>query len=270
MTNKIDPKDVYTQEVGNLYDEADISCNPMSKDKLLDFAVEHGVRKESLVLDIGCANGGVSRELLEKTGCKIEGVELLDLLVDMGNEENDELGLADRFRIQQGSITSIPFEDNTFDFIFANDVFGMVEDIDTALTECRRVLKPGGKMLVYLSLRTERLPKEEANELSATQGGPSILREESDTEAALKSGFKLIDKIDIGSQFTQNSTEKSKEMSEATKGLLRVARLLTWPEKYIQKYGEQRYRTVLAGSHWSVYILLGKLKPTVFIVQKEG
>ena len=38
-----------------------------------------------------------------------------------------------------------------------------------------------------------------------------------------------------------------------------------WPEKY----GGQRYRTVLAGSHWSVYILLGKLKPTVFIVQKE-
>lgn len=270
MANRIDPKEVYTQEVGDLYDEADISCNPMSKEKLLELAAEHGVGKDSLVLDVGCANGGVSRELLEKTGCRIEGVELLNLLVEMGNKENKEKGVTDRFRIQQGSITSIPFGDNTFDFVFADDVLGMIDNVDKALSECRRVLKPGGKMLIYLSFRTERLSKEEANELCAAQGGPSVMLEEETAERAIANNFKVIDKIDIGSQFTQNSTEKSKEMSEATKGLLRVARLLTWPDKYIAKYGKDRYRTVLAGSHWSVYILLGKLKPTVYIVQKES
>ncbi len=270
MKNKIDPKDVYTQEVGDLYDEADVSCNPTSRDKLLDLAAENGVTEDSLVLDIGCANGGVSRELLERTGCKIEGVELLELLVDMGNKENKEKDVDDRFRIQQGNITNIPFGDNTFDFIFANDVMGMVEDVDTALSECRRVLKPGGKILIYLAFRTERLPKTEADELCGAQGGPSTLIEEEAAEKAIASHFKITEKIDIGSQFTQESTEEKKDKSEAYMGMMRVARLLTWPEKYIEKYGKERYRTVLAGSHWSVYILLGKLKPTVFIGQKES
>ena len=44
---------------------------------------------------------------------------------------------------------------------------------------------------------------------------------------------------------------------------------LTIIDPIIEKYGKDKYRTVLAGSHWSVYILLGKLKPTVFIAQKH-
>lgn len=269
MTKRIDPKDVYTQELGDLYDEADVSRDPMSRDKLLELAADNGVSKDSLVLDIGCANGGVSRELLERTGCKIKGVELLELLVDMGNKENAEKGVADRFHIQQGSITDIPFEDNTFDVIFANDVLGMVEDVDTALAECHRVLKPGGKILIYLSLPTDRLPKEEADELCAAQGGPEEMLTEKDAEKVIADNFKIIDKLDIGSQFTQQSSEEKKDKSQAYMGMMRVARLLTWPDQYIEKYGQDRYRTVLAGSHWSIYILLGKLKPTVFIGQKE-
>ncbi len=265
---KINPKDVYTQEVGDLYDEADISCNPMSSEKLFDLAAEHGVTKDSLVLDIGCANGGVSRQLLDKTGCKIEGVELLELLVEMGQKENAKLAVDDRFNIQQGSITDIPFKDDTFDFVFCDDVMGMVEDIEKALVECRRVLKPGGKMLIYASYKTDRITESEFNELCAAQGGPSTMSSLEATEKHIKNNFKIVDKLVIGSQFTQNSTEKSKELSEAAKGMLRVARLLTWPDKYIKKYGEQRYRTVLAGSHWSAYILLGKLQPIVFILQK--
>lgn len=72
MTKKITSEDVYTQEVGDLYDEAGITRSPISKDTLLDLAAEHGVGKDTLVLDIGCANGGVSRNLLKKTGCHIE------------------------------------------------------------------------------------------------------------------------------------------------------------------------------------------------------
>lgn len=268
MTNKIEPKDVYTHEVGALYDEADISRNPMSKDKLLNLAAEHGVTENSLVLDIGCANGGVSRQLLKRTNCKIEGVELLELLVEMGTAENKKLGVDDRFTIQQGSILDIPFEDNHFDFVFCDDVIGMVDDLSTALSECRRVLKPGGKMLLYTSFGTDRLDEREARELNESLGNAMEGLDESRAERYINENFQIVEKLVIGSQFTQNSTEKDKGESESMKNLLRVARLLTWPEKYIEKYGERRYRICLAGSHWSVYILLGKLNPTVYILQK--
>ena len=109
MTNKISSEDVYTQEVGDLYDEADRSGSPISRDLLLDLAATNGATKTSLVLDIGCANGGLSRELLAKTRCTIEGVEPLPLLVDMGNEQNKKLGVDGNFKLQLGSITNIPF-----------------------------------------------------------------------------------------------------------------------------------------------------------------
>lgn len=269
MTSKIEPKDVYTPEVGALYDEADISCGPMPKDRLLDLAAEHGVNEDSLVLDIGCANGGVSRQLLQRTGCKIEGVELLELLVEMGTAENKKLRLDDHFKIQQGSILDIPFEDNYFDFVFCDDVIGMIDDLSTALSECRRVLKPDGKMLLYASFGTERLDEREARELNESLGNAMDGLEEARAERYIKENLQIVEKLVIGSQFTQNSTEKGKAESESMKNLLRVARLLTWSDKYIKKYGEKRYKICLAGSHWSVYILLGKLQPTVYILQKS-
>ncbi len=270
MTNKIEAKDVYSKKVGDLYDEGDISCNPTPRYTLLDLAAEHGVVKDSLVLDIGCANGGASRKLMERTGCRIEGVELLEFLVKMGQEENKKLGVDERFVIQQGNILDIPFEDNNFDFVFCNDVIGMVKDVPKALAECRRVLKPNGKMLIYLSFPTELLSEKEEQELEQTQGGETdrALRE-TQAEEYIKESFKIVKKLVIGSQFAQQQLENNPDESEAISGLVRIARLRTWPDKYINKYGKQAYRIVLAGSHWSLYILLGKLQPTVFIVQKD-
>ena len=269
MTERITAKEVYTQEVGDLLEEADISCNPLSPDTVLDLVAEHGVGTDSLVLDIGCANGGLSRKLLERTGCRIEGVDLLDFLVSMGNAQNRSMGLADRFTIQQGSMDDIPFGDDTFDFVFCHDVIGMVDDLPAELAECRRVLKAQGKMLIYTSFPTERLHAEEERELNESLGHASDKSlDEASAQRCIEETFKLVEKRAIGSEFTQHRVESARDNSEAAKMLLRVARLLTWPDKYIQKYGERVYRVCLAEAHWSVYILLGKLRPTVFIVQK--
>src|SRR4051812_31968751 len=118
MTDKITSEDVYTKEVGDLYEEAAATNNPISRNLLLDLVADNGVNESSLVLDIGCANGGLSRELLAKTNCTIEGVELLPQLVDMGKKQNKELGVDGKFKIQLGGMSDIPFEDNHFDFVF--------------------------------------------------------------------------------------------------------------------------------------------------------
>lgn len=269
MTDKITSEDVYTQKVGDLYDEADVSNNPVSRDLLLELAAKNGATKDALVLDIGCANGGVSRKLLERTGCRMKGVELVEFLVKMGNEENKKLGVDNRFTIQQGSITSIPFEDNHFDSVFCVDVLGLVEDLDQAVKECARVLKPNGRALFYASgFPTDKLSEAEANTLSVLGNGSGKGLTAQEVEDALSKLFKVTDKRVIGSQFTQYDTEHKKEQSQAAKDLLKVARLLSKPDKYIEKYGEKVYRIVLAEAMWSPCILLGKLEPVVFIVQK--
>lgn len=48
----------------------------------------------------------------------------------------------------QGSIYSLPFEDNKFDRAVCLNVFSHLDQIDVAMTELHRVLKPGGSLLV--------------------------------------------------------------------------------------------------------------------------
>lgn len=271
MTNKITSEDVYTQEVGDLYDETDKSGNPVSRDLLLDLVLDNGVDENSLVLDIGCANGQLSRDLITKTNCTIEGVELLPLLVDMGIKQNIELGVDDRFKIQPGGMSNIPFKDNYFDFVFCSDVIGLVEDLDQAFKECARVLKPNGNALFYAtSFKTSRMSEEEAEFLGSTLGGDrGELLDVAETEALLNEHFKVKEKKVIGSQFGQHTIEKQGGQSEAAKNLLKVARLQTWPDKYTEEYGDKTYQIVLAEAMWSPFILLGKLEPTIFVCQKQ-
>ena len=85
------------------------------------------------------------------------------------------------------------------------------------------------------------------------------------TRGAQKSGvLELAPARPLGDEM-----ERGKGGCEAAENLLEVARLVTWPEKYIDKYGKKTYDIVLAEAHWTVYILLGKVEPTVWIVQKS-
>lgn len=47
------------------------------------------------------------------------------------------------------SVEDIPAEDASFDLVFGVAVFLVVPDVDLAFRECRRVLKPGGTLLVF-------------------------------------------------------------------------------------------------------------------------
>lgn len=268
MTKKIKAEDVYTDEVGNLLDEANISRSPLDFEHTLDLIAQNGVGSDSLVLDVGCANGGVSRQVIERTGCDIEGVEMLDSLINLGNEQNSKLKLDGKFRIQKGLITKLPFDDNTFDFVLCHDVIGMVEDLDKALDECRRVLKPGGKIMIYASFATDRLTEKEETFLNDSLGNAVDGLKGRRAEELIEQKFVSVIKEVIGSQYVQRRVEQQKDTSEAVKGLLQVARLLTWSDFYKKKYGETVYSICLAEAHWSTYILLGKLSPTIFIGQK--
>jgi ubiquinone/menaquinone biosynthesis C-methylase UbiE len=48
----------------------------------------------------------------------------------------------------------IPFEDNTFDVIYANQVFEHVKFFHSMISECSRVLKPKGILLANFPLAT--------------------------------------------------------------------------------------------------------------------
>ena len=50
--------------------------------------------------------------------------------------------------VQQGNAEKLPFEDNTFDFISSSGVLHHTPDMQKAVNEAWRVLKPGGEAII--------------------------------------------------------------------------------------------------------------------------
>jgi ubiquinone/menaquinone biosynthesis C-methylase UbiE len=57
--------------------------------------------------------------------------------------------------VLQASAESLPFEDSSFDTVVSNLVLCSVEDLDRALAEIHRVLRPGGQLLFVEHVRSD-------------------------------------------------------------------------------------------------------------------
>jgi SAM-dependent methyltransferase len=102
----------------------------------------------SSVLEIGCGSGAYALQLAGTIGCSIAGVDVNESGVQNANQLAETAGLAGRARFQHVDASkTLPFENDTFDAVFANDVLCHIPARSKVLSEMLRVLKPGGRML---------------------------------------------------------------------------------------------------------------------------
>lgn len=95
------------------------------------------------VLDAGCGTGRISRFLSDR-GCVVHGVDLSPGMIAMARRDQPDIAT------QVASITELPFPDARFDGILYWYSIIHVADSDLAAVfhEARRVLRPGGVVLV--------------------------------------------------------------------------------------------------------------------------
>ncbi|CAM9971892.1 unnamed protein product, partial [Sphacelaria rigidula] len=78
-----------------------------------------GVNKGSKLLDCGCGIGGPYRNIARFTGADITGITINEYQVKRGNEVNKSMGMDRQCRSIQGDFMKLPFEDNSFDGVYA-------------------------------------------------------------------------------------------------------------------------------------------------------
>jgi ubiquinone/menaquinone biosynthesis C-methylase UbiE len=106
--------------------------------------------KDKKVLDIGCGAGGKSLYYAsDQIGAKhVTGIDVEENYKDESAALAGKLGLSDKFDFICGDAAKTAFPDMSFDTIIMNDAMEHVDDPEAVLSECMRVLVPGGRLYI--------------------------------------------------------------------------------------------------------------------------
>jgi ubiquinone/menaquinone biosynthesis C-methylase UbiE len=96
-------------------------------------------------LDAGCGDGSLSIALA-KRGALVTGVDCDPAMLAEAREQARINRVDVGFR--EGRVENLPFEDGGFDLALAVTVLCFVPDIDRAMAEMARVLRPGGRLVL--------------------------------------------------------------------------------------------------------------------------
>ena len=109
-------------------------------DHFVGLLEEHGGMR---VLDAGCGTGRMARYLTDR-GCVVTGVDLSPGMLAMARRDHPDLV------VREASITDLPFEGDTFDgvLLWYSLIHLTSDELPVALSEARRVVAPGGLVLV--------------------------------------------------------------------------------------------------------------------------
>lgn len=126
--------------------DLDIGQQSFITPRYLDEMIAHlGIGPDTHLLDVGSGTGGPAVYVASATGCRVTGVEINEVGVEVSGRLIANAGLADRVRVVQGDAHTLPFEDATFDLALSLNVMNVFEDKVRVFREVLRVLRPGGR-----------------------------------------------------------------------------------------------------------------------------
>ena len=131
----------------------------------------------------------------------------------------------------------------------------MFTDLRKAAGEFARVLRPGGRGLVYLVLTGPRMDDREAEEFHA-RGRVRSLRPTDIDQGLTEAGLGIDERVDFQGE---GGERRQEETGEPGRRLLYASRLLRQPDRYLQEFGRDNYDIMLSNCLWHVYRLIGKL-----------
>ena len=105
-------------------------------------------REGEAMLDAGCGPGFHLQELAAAVGPsgQVAGIDSSEQMIELARRRC--AGISD-VELHAASVTSMPFAEGSFDAAISVQVLEFVADVDAALTELHRVLRPGGRVVVW-------------------------------------------------------------------------------------------------------------------------
>ena len=138
------------------------------------------------VLEIGFGPGhGIQRAARLATNGKVAGVDLSDVMLKQARRRNAAAIASGQVELRVGTVAALPYPDDGFHKVFGTNVVYFWRHPVDLLQEIRRVLKPGGRLALYV------ISKEDIAGFNVTQTGVYRLYNGEELTALLtQAGFR--------------------------------------------------------------------------------
>jgi ubiquinone/menaquinone biosynthesis C-methylase UbiE len=117
-------------------------------DSINDLVAFLEIGKDEKVLDLGCGAGGISEYISDETGAHVTGLDYAATAIETADNRTESK--RDRLTFIQGDMNSLEFGDQSFDKVISVDTIYWVADIDKAMSSITRLLKPGGRLGIFI------------------------------------------------------------------------------------------------------------------------
>ena len=154
--------------ITNTFDEwartgRDVGMEEGHGDAVLQVLEQLEIGSSERILDLGCGNGWATR-LLAKAGAGTSAVGI-DASQEMVRRAEELHSFTIRARYEQGHFESLDFKDEYFDRAFSIEALYYSVDLDKALAEIQRVLKPSGEADIVINCFEEHALSRQWSEL---------------------------------------------------------------------------------------------------------
>jgi sarcosine/dimethylglycine N-methyltransferase len=105
-----------------------------------------GLTPNTRVLDLGCGYGSTARYLAEHFSCRVTGTNISEKELELASDRAKESGLEDLLFFEYGDFHDLKYSDASYDVVWSQEAFLHGVDKNAILSECYRVLVPGGAL----------------------------------------------------------------------------------------------------------------------------
>jgi len=151
----LEPEVMDTDEDAGEYDRMD---HTEANTSFVDRLVELGARGS--MLDIGTGPGHIPLVVCERIeGSSITGIDLAERMLAIAEDHRAASPHAGRITYRLADAKGLDFPDAAFDTVYSNTILHHIPDPLPFLAEARRVLKPGGVLLIRDLRRPDSLER---------------------------------------------------------------------------------------------------------------
>jgi SAM-dependent methyltransferase len=199
-------------------------------DGIADVVAALELRAGDVLVDLGCGRGGYGLEIAQRTGAQLIGVDFSAVAVARAREKS----AAARFVV--GDLTATGLDDAAAAAVICIDAMQFAEPYRAGLEECRRILRPGGRLALTgwqaRDLADEQVPermrRDIAGELADAGFADVAVRDmpawRTAERAHWKAALELDPDADAGAAALHEEAQRVAPMLERTRRVLATAR----------------------------------------------